>query len=159
MNGLTVLKKNKFISDMIITTAVSILLTLIGMIFRVYISNEAGAECMGLYQLVYTLYIPACTVAASGINLAVVRLISANEAKGETHSGNIMKCCFGYSFFFGSLALLLLFFLAEPAGKYLIKNENTAFCLKILSFGLPFLSAASAVNGYFTAVRRIFYCV
>jgi len=155
MNGLTVLKKNKFISDMIITTAVSLILTLMGMIFRVYISNEVGSECMGLYQLVYTLYIPACTVAASGINLAAVRLISANEAKGETHGGNIMKCCFGYSFFFGSLALLLLFFLAEPAGKYLIKNENTAFCLKILSFGLPFLSAASAVNGYFTAKRKI----
>lgn len=141
---------------MIITTAVSLLLTLAGMMFRVYISNEAGAECMGLYQLVYTLYIPACTVAASGINLAAVRMVSANEAKGETHGGNIMKCCFGYSLFFGILALLLLFFLAEPAGKYLIKNENASFCLKILAFGLPFLSAASAVNGYFTAKRKIF---
>ncbi len=140
---------------MIITTAVSILLTLVGMTFRVYISNAAGAECMGLFQLVYTLYIPACTVAASGINLAAVRLISANEAKGEDNGGNIMKCCFGYSLFFGILALSLLFFLAEPAGKYLIKNENASFCLKILSFGLPFLSAASAVNGYFTAKRKI----
>ncbi len=148
------MKKNKFISDLIITTAVSILLTVIGMGFRVYVSNEAGAECMGLYQIVYTLYIPACTVAASGINLAAVRLISANEAKGSYRSENIMRCCFGYSLFFGTAAFLLLFFLSEPAAKHLIKNDNAALCLKTLSFGLPFLSAASAVNGYFTAQRK-----
>ena len=149
------MKKNKFISDMIITTAVSLILTFLGMSFRIFISNEAGAECMGLYQLVYTLYIPACTLAASGINLAAVRLISANEAKEELKEKSIMKACFAYSIFFGALAMLLLYFIAEPAGKYLIKNTKAASSLKILAFGLPFLSAASAVNGYFTAKRKI----
>lgn len=149
------MKKNKFISDMIIITAISILLTFLGMSFRIFISNEAGAECMGLYQLVYTVYIPACTVAASGINLAAVRLISANEAQEGRSEKNIMKACFAYSLFFGALAMILLFFVAEPAGKYLIKNTEAASSLKILAFGLPFLSAASAVNGYFTAKRKI----
>jgi len=149
------LKINKFVSDIIITAVISLFLTVTGMIFRVYISNTAGAECMGLYQLIYTLYIPACTVAASGINLATVRMISANEAKKECKDKSIMKCCFGYSFIFGCFALLLLFILAEPAAKYLLKNESASFCLKVLSFGLPFLSAASAINGYFTAKRKI----
>lgn len=152
---MTLLKTNKFVSDMIITATVSLLLTVTGMIFRVYISNAAGAECMGLYQLVYTLYIPACTVAASGINLAAVRLISANEANNECNEKNIMKCCFGYSLFFGIIALLLLFTLAEPSAKHLLKNESITSCLRILAFGLPFLSTASAINGYFTAKRKI----
>ncbi|MBQ7014887.1 MAG: oligosaccharide flippase family protein [Clostridia bacterium] len=125
------------------------------MVFRIYISNAVGAECMGLFQLVYTLYIPACTVAASGINLAAVRMISSNEAKNDCNDRNIMKCCFGYSIFFGVLALLLLFTLAGPSAKYLLKDESASFCLKILAFGLPFLSAASAINGYFTAKRKI----
>lgn len=152
---MTYLKKNKFLSDMLITVVASLILTVTGMIFRVYISSAVGAECMGLYQLVYTLYIPACTVAASGINLAAVRMISANEANRECNDKSIMKRCFGYSLFFGTIALLLLFTLAEPSAKYLLKNENVTSCLKILAFGLPFLSTASAINGYFTAKRKI----
>lgn len=155
-NGRRILKAgNRFISDMIITAAASAGLTVLGMLFRVYISNEVGAAGMGLYQLIYTLYLPACTVAASGINLAAVRMISDDEAKNADGSSSIMKCCFLYSLFFGLLAALLLFFLSEPAGVYLIKNEKAALCLKILSFGLPFLAAANAVNGYFTAKRKI----
>ena len=147
--------KNKFISDLILTSVTSIILSVLGMSFRVFVSNKVGAECMGLYQLIYTLYIPACTLASSGIHIATVRLISAKEAKLEADTGNIIKYCFTYSFIFGIFAFTVLFFGSKPAGIYLLKNPESIFCLKILAFGLPFLSAANVVNGYFTAKRKI----
>lgn len=147
--------KNKFISDLILTSATSVILTVLGMAFRVYISNKVGAECMGLYQLIYAVYIPACTIASSGINIATVRLISAKEAKQEADTWNIIKHCFVYSLMFGLFAFAVLFFGAKPAGIYLLKTEESVSCLKILSFGLPFLSAANVINGYFTAKRKI----
>ena len=45
----------------------SVIARIFGFIFRIYLSNRLGAEGMGLYQLVLSLYMLVVTFATSGI--------------------------------------------------------------------------------------------
>lgn len=60
----------------------------ITMFFNVYISNKIGAQAIGVYQLIMSVYLFAITLANSGIHLAVTRIVSEQQAvrNGGWHS-------------------------------------------------------------------------
>ena len=60
----------------VIMTITAILLRTIGIFFRIYLSGCIGAQGMGLYQLIFSVYVLAATFASSGISTAVARLIT-----------------------------------------------------------------------------------
>lgn len=125
-------------------------------VFRIWMSNKVGAEGMGLYSLVYSVYLPACTLAVSSVNLASTRLVTEALAKNNVGSvKNIMRRCFMYSALFGSFSCALLWFFAEPISVYWIKDFAALVPLRIICFGLPCLSIASGLHGAFTALRKI----
>ncbi len=59
-----------------IMTATSLLMNGIGVWFNVYISNRLGAQGMGVFQLLMSVYAFAVTFASSGICLAATRLVA-----------------------------------------------------------------------------------
>lgn len=138
----------------------------IGVSFNVYISNKVGAEAMGLFSLISTVYGFAITLATSGINLASTRLVSEALGKAQNRDGckseknghirSIIRSCVLYSLFFGILSSSLLFFGAEFIGTRLLGDGRTVSSLKILSFTLVPISVSSAMSGYFTAMRRVY---
>ena len=146
-----------FFLNALILTAVSFIMKAVGVIFNVYVSNRVGAEAMGLFALISGVYGFAVTLATSGINLAVVRLVS--EALGREDGSavkRIMRRAFIYCLFFGSLSMLLTYFLSVPIGAHLLGDERTVLSLRIFAVSLPFISLSSALHGYFTAVRKAY---
>lgn len=138
-------------------TAVALALRGIALSFNVYISNKIGAEALGLYTLLGSVYSFALTLATSGINLTATRLIS--DALGENDSAQLRRAasrCVMYALSFGLLASLLLFSLAEPLGTQILKDRRTVSSLRLLSLTLPLIAVSSVFNGYFTAVRRVY---
>ena len=138
-------------------TAVALILRTVGVSFNVYVSNKIGAEALGLYTLLSSVYSFALTLACSGINLTATRMVS--DALGENDATKLrrsMARCTAYSLFFGILASVLLFSLAQPIGLYALKDARTVRSLRILSLTLPLISLSSCFNGYFTAVRRVY---
>ncbi len=146
----------RFIKNAIILTCTSLIMRGIAVAFNVYISNKIGAEAIGLYSLLSSVYGFALTLATSGIALAVTRMVA--EAMGKENDRLIrasMEKCLGYALFFGALSSALLFFLAEPIGLFWLEDERTVQPLRLMSMTLPLISLCSAMNGYFTAVRRV----
>ena len=50
------MKKENLIYSTLILTIASIITRIIGMVFRVYLSNQIGAVGMGLYQMIISVY-------------------------------------------------------------------------------------------------------
>ena len=147
----------RFFLSALLLTAVALLMRSVGVSFSVYVSNTAGAEAMGLFSLIMSVFGFALTVASSGANLAVTRMVS--DAKGSGDDGLVrksMKQCIKYCLFFSALAALCLFFFSDFIGKEILKEERTVLSLKILALALPFIAITSVINGYFTAVRRVY---
>lgn len=146
----------RFLKNAIILTCTSLLMRGIAVAFNVYISNKVGAEAIGLYSLLSSVYGFALTLATSGIALAVTRMVA--EAIGQENDRLIktsMEKCLGYALFFGTISSALLFFFAEPIGLLWLEDERTVQPLRLMSISLPLISLCSAMNGYFTAVRRV----
>ena len=70
------MSKRTIVHGALIVLAASLITRILGFVFRVYISNQLGAEGMGLYQLVLSLYMLVVTFATSGISVAVSRMVA-----------------------------------------------------------------------------------
>lgn len=150
-------KTERFLLNGFLLAATSILIRFASVGFNVYVTNKIGSAGMGLITLITSVYNFAVTFATSGINLSATRMCAEALGRGShLEVREAMKRCIRYALFFGSLAMLLLFILAKPVGIYLLNDERTVRCLWFLAPALPCIAMSSAINGYFTAVRRVY---
>lgn len=145
--------KRKFFIQGTILTAVSLFLRVTNIGYRSFLSQKIGAEGMGLYQLIFSIFMLAVTLSTSGISLAVTRMVSGAIIAGKRNSiRSIVSKCFAFCLTL-SLTISLIFFLfAEIAAEILLGNAAAANCLRILAVGLPFMSVCTCLKGYFLAV-------
>ena len=149
-------QKSTFIKNTAILTATSLLLRTIGIFFRVYMSNKIGAEGMGLYQLIFSIYILASTFASSGICTAVTRMVTDELVCGSKRSVlRILRRAVGLSVLIGGLSLLLILFGADWIGQIWLKDARAIPALRVMAFSLPFMGVSSCLRGYFLARRKV----
>ena len=84
-------KVGQFIANGMLLTFISLFIRTISVVFNVYVSNTIGAEALGLFTLVSTVYGFGLTLATSGINLATTRLVSECIGKNNITAGSIRK--------------------------------------------------------------------
>ena len=77
------MRKTVFIKNAAILTASSLILRFAGILFKVWLAARIGAEGIGLYQLIFSVYVLASTFATSGISTAVTRLVTEEMALGS----------------------------------------------------------------------------
>ncbi len=150
------MKKKLFLKNTVILTIGSLALRAIAVFFGAYISRKIGTEGMGLYQLVFSVYNFASTLATSGIYLTVTRLVAEALAKNSYADANdTVKKCMIYGTFVSITSSLLLFFLSDFIAKEILSDERTLLSLKILAFALPFMAFSATLRGYFFAIRNV----
>ena len=150
-------KQRGLLYNALLLIGVSLMMRTIGMYFNVYISNKVGAEAMGVYSLIGGIYGFGITLATSGINLAVTRLVSEALGRGETREcDKIMVRCLTYAIGFGFLAFILIFSFAEQIAYHWLDDLRTIRPLRLLAASLPPIAISSALTGYFTARRRVY---
>ncbi len=149
------MKARLFFKNAGILLAGSFLLRGLGVGFSVWLSGKIGAEGMGLFQLVETVYALASTLATSGIYLSVTRLVSEELAANHPEAAaDAMGKCMLYGIVISALAAFILFFSAKKIAVRLLDEPRTTLSLRILAFALPFMAASSSLRGYFFALRR-----
>ncbi len=150
------MKKTIFIKNAMILTASSLLLRFIGIIFKVWLAKEIGSEGMGLYQLVFSVYVLASTFAISGTSTAVTRLVSEELALGSKKGTlKILRRAIQISLIIAVFSVVLLFLGAKFIGKTILGDVRTIPALKILPLSLPFIGVTSCLRGYFIARRKV----
>ena len=150
------MRKFTFFKNAIILTLTSFILRFLGMILRVYMSNTIGAQGMGLYQLILSIYVMASTFATAGVSTAVIRIISDELISGSKISVNrALKKALIISFALGISSTILVFIFANPIGKYVLNDIRTIPALRVLVLAFPFMSITSCLKGYFIATKNV----
>ncbi|MCI9258088.1 oligosaccharide flippase family protein [Acutalibacter sp.] len=145
-------KKTFFIQGALLTL-ISLFLRVANMGYRSYLSQKIGPEGMGLYQLIFSIFLLTVTLSTSGISLAVTRMVTAALAGGRPQTvRSVVARCFGFCLCISLGIALCLFFLAGFAASFFLGNPAAAPCLRILGLGLPFMSLCTCMKGYFLAV-------
>ena len=149
-------KVKLFLFNGFLLTVTSLFLRSIGMFFGIYISNKIGSEAVGVYSLIMSVYMLFVTFASSGIHLATSRIVSEQLAFGnDRHIKFAVRKCILYSFITGTVAFLVLYFLAPFISIYCLHEKVSSFCLKLMGVSLPFLAMSCSINGYFSAIRNV----
>lgn len=145
--------KQKFLLQGILLTAFSLFLRVANIGYRSYLSAKIGAEGMGLYQLIFSVFMLAVTLSTSGISLAVTRMVTAAIAanRRETVRSVVTKCFLFCLTVSCTIAALLLVF-SDFAAAAILGYKGAAGSLRILALGLPFMSLCTCMKGYFLAV-------
>ncbi len=145
--------KKKFFLQGALLTLVSLFLRVTNMGYRSYLSQRIGSEGMGLYQLIFSIFMLTVTLSTSGISLAVTRMVTAALAKGRGETvRSVVAKCFGFCLSISVCIALTLFLTADFAAGIFLGDASAAPCLRILGLGLPFMSMCTCMKGYFLAV-------
>ena len=154
--GIDMKNRTKFLRSGITLTAVGLAMRTAAMLFGAFISRTVGAEGVGLYTVIMTVYSFALTFATSGISLTVTRLVAGAIGEGrEDELSKILRASFVYSLFFGVAATSFLFFGADFIGAKILFDQRCVYALKILSASLTPAALLSVISGYFVGVRRV----
>lgn len=153
-----ILKRFKFfIFNTVFLIVTSLIFRGIDIYFTAYVSRKIGAELLGVYQLVMSVYLFGITLATSGINLAVTRIIS-EELAIDNNGGikKVMKKCL-YITLITSIATSGIFWInSDFIISKCLHNKVDRSVIHLVCLALPLISMSSAISGYFAGVRRIY---
>ena len=147
-------QRSVYLKNAVWLAASGIVLRLLGMGYRVYLSQRLGTEGMGLYQLVLAVYTVFVALASSGLNVASTRLAAQSLARGRGMAATLRSLC-GTAAVFGTAGMVLQFALAGVCARVFLHDVRAEMPLRVLAPSLPFLAAAGAVRGCFLAARRV----
>ena len=146
-----------FILNTIILLLSSVILQIINIFFSIYISNTIGEEAVGVFTLVMSVYMFGITLASAGINISATRVVSEELASNnELGAKKAAQRCVLFSLLFGLSASVIFFVSADFITIHCLHNKISKNVIYLICIALPFISMSSAVNGYFTAVRRVY---
>lgn len=145
-----------YFKNAVILTLAGLGIRAAGMLLRVYIAGQVGAEGMGLYQLVFTVYSLCTTFATAGVSVAATRLASEELTKGKSGClAGVMEKVIRLGAELGLLAGIVQFGLAYPISKFWLGDVRAETALKLLAPSLPFMAVGAAIRGYFLAQRQV----
>ena len=126
-------------------TGFSVLTRAVGFLYRIYLSRTLGAEYLGIYQIVLSVFTVFLTLTSSGIPVTVSRY-TAKYGKSGNHSAQnsivTAACCLGLVISASLSAILLLF---RGAFSYLFADQR---CMPVFLALLPGFLASSVYSAF-----------
>lgn len=145
----------KLLHNTLLLTATSFIMRTVAVSFNAYLSGVIGANGIGLFQLIISVYSMAVTFASGGIRLASMRLVADNTTSGKFSERQLMRLCIVYSLICGTVVAIVLFTFSGVIGRSWICDARSIPSLKVLGLSLPFVAVSAALGGYFTANGKL----
>lgn len=140
--------KNPLIKGTVILTLAGILSRILGFYNRIFLSHFIGAKEMGIYQLIFPVYLLCFSICCQGIETSVSRMVAACPPNSHKLRHRVLRIGILFSFSLSILAFFILYFFAEPISHNVLNETGCTICLKIVSFVLPFVSVKACILGY-----------
>ena len=148
-------KTNSFMKNVLMLVCSQILVKVLGLIYRIVITNVEGFGNIGngYYSTGYQIYALLLTLSSIGIPNVISKLVSEREAVGN-HKGayKIFKTALYLFTIIGLVFSLVLFFGAEFIATNILNVPDVKYVLKVLAPAIMFVSASSVFRGYFSGL-------
>lgn len=163
-DGNSMAKKNFLLHGSILAVA-SIIVRLIGVVYRVPMTRILGTEGAAYYSSAYKIYSIILLISSYSMPLAMSKLISARLGKREYK--NVWRVIQGgllFALVVGGVAAAFVFIFADQLATYVLNMPLAAIPLRVLAPAIFIMSFLGVYRGYFqgcsnmipTAVSQIF---
>lgn len=138
-----------FLTGALIISLAGMVVKVISMLFRIPLTNLVGSTGMGYYSVAYSVYNFMITIAASGLSVAVSKIVAESVASGRYKDiKTVIKVSFSTFIAIGALLTLIVFFFSSQIAE-IMKNTNAGIILKAVAPAIFIVSVTSVVKGYF----------
>ncbi len=143
-------KNNNYLVQGTILTAASIIARVIGMIYRIPLTNIIGQEGNSYYSTANEIYTILLLISSFNLPLAVSKLISERLNNREYKNAyRVFRCALKLSIPVGAVFSIVTFLGAEFIAKDLVHNEMAVYGIRILSPALFLVAILGVVRGFF----------
>lgn len=142
--------KKALITGTIALTIAGLITRLMGFVFRIYLSNLMGAEALGLYQLIFPIYMLIWATSSAGLSIAISKKVAEYTAqKKHTDGIRTLKSALLLVLPLSFVLSLFVFSFSNFLSVHMLREAKTAVGLRYLSLCIPFMSIACCIRGYF----------
>jgi O-antigen/teichoic acid export membrane protein len=143
------MSKSTFIKSTFILSIATLLSKFLGSVFRIPLQNIAGDEVLGIFSLVYPVYMVALILSVAGIPIAISKLIA--EARAEKNEESVREIYLSASILallFGITSFLLIWAFSHQIADVL-GGSATRFSLIVVSTTLLVAPYMAVYRGFF----------
>ncbi len=143
-------KQNSFYGGAAILAVTTILVKVIGAIYRIPLGNILSDEAMADYNSAYNIYNVLFTISAAGLPVALSKTISEANAMGRTNQARkTFRVTFGVFLALGLIGFFCLTVLSGPISNGMLSNPKAVNCVRALAPSILCICVVSAFRGYF----------
>lgn len=127
----------------------------LGFYNRIFLSRLIGVNQLGIYQLIFPIYILTYAISSQGIALSLTKNISYYSGKNENMAcKETFRHSIILSIFTSVTCAFSLYSLANNISLYFLHNEACCILLKTISIAIPFVAIKSCFNAFFVGLNR-----
>lgn len=159
MAELSDLKKNKtksFMGNVVVVLAAQLMVKLLGMLYRIVITNVDGFGNAGngFYTAGFQIYTVLLAISSVGIPNAMAKLVSERTVVGDYKGAHrIFKTALMLFAGIGLLCSAILYFGSDFIALNVINMDGAQYTVKALSPSVFFVCVSSVVRGYFQGMQ------
>lgn len=143
-------KSNSFLVQGTILAVASILAKIIGMIYRIPLTNILGDEGNSYYSTANEIYTILLMVSSFSLPLAVSKLVSERLHLGQKKNAyKVFKCSLKFAVIAGGVVSVLTFLLAGVISKDIMKTEMASYGLRVLAPAVFIFAIAGVFRGFY----------
>lgn len=140
---------NTFLKSTLILTIATLASKILGSVFRIPLQNIAGDEVLGIFSLVYPVYMVALTLSVAGIPVAISQLISAALVQNDNDRiYKIYRTATILTILFGIASFTLIYSFSGPISAAL-GGPSTRLALIVVAGTLLVAPYMAVYRGYF----------
>ena len=143
-------RKNNFIVQGSLLAVASIVVRIIGMVYRVPLTAIIGDEGNGYYTSAYSIYTLLLILSSFSMPTAVSRIVSANLVNGNyRNTHRVLKAACFYATVVGFLMFSALWFGSDVISELLLKKPYCRYALRALAPTVWIMAYLGILRGYF----------
>lgn len=150
--GIANLMQSKLVSGALLLTITGIITRFIGFFYKIFLSRTIGAESLGIYQLVFPLFMFSLSICCGGIQTAISRHTAFCETKKEARL--YLYLGMTASILLALIISVLIYQFATPLSLYFLQEASCENLLKIMALAITPACIHTCINAYYYGIKR-----
>ncbi len=150
------LKNHTFIFSTLILIVSNFFLRLLGFVYKIMLSRYLGSEGIGLFHLSFHTFLIAITITASGIPVAVSKIIAQKKSlKDYQGCYQTLKLSVLLGLVLSMLISMFIYYNISYIVNIIIKNSLLYYCVVALIPAIPLVTLSSILRSYFYGIKNV----
>ena len=140
--------RHKLFRNAAILTIAGFISRIFGFLFRIFLSRSFGEESVGLYQMIFPLYILCLSLSTAGLQTAVSRITAEKTALGHNKEADgVLTAALCLAVVISLIEILVIQDQAGSIAGSLFGDDRCMELILIISYALPFAAVHSCICG------------